>query len=174
MAQYVNRETIAPVLPTFSNAVQPLQKVMWEVASPPTFCWRLKLWRRMIKNPEWRRLLVRLQRWCMYSCFPQTPTPHCRSPTRMGLFRSVLICFTMQVFTLHAFKHGQQFPLVYFLLPGKSREAYNTSFILLKEAAQNIGLKVEHQRVLADFELPLQQSVAVCFPQAEKKGCHFH
>ena len=77
-----------------------------------------------------------------------------------------------QVFTLHAFKHGQQFPLVYFLLPGKSREAYNTSFILLKEAAPNIGLEVEPQRVLTDFQLALQQSFAICFPQAERKGCH--
>ena len=82
----------------FLNAVQHLQKVMWEVASPPTFCWRLKLWRRMIKNPEWRRLLVRLQRWCMYSCFPQTPTPHCRSPLPLqgwdfsDLSSSVLPC----------------------------------------------------------------------------------
>ena len=63
---------------------------------------------------------------------------------------------------------------MYFLLPGKSQEAYNTSFILLKEAAQNIGLEVEPQRVLTDFELTLQQSVAICFPQAERKGCHFH
>ena len=56
--------------------------------------------------------------------------PHC---TWMELFRSVLACFTKC-----AFKHGQQFPLVYVLLPGKTREAYNTSFILLKEAEQNI------------------------------------
>ena len=25
-----------------------------------------------------------------------------------------------------------------------------------------------------DFELALQQSVAICFPQAERKGCLFH
>ena len=60
-----------------------------------------------------------------------------------------------QVFTLHAFKHGQQFPLVYFLLPGKSWEAYNTSyntsFILLNEAAQNIGLEVDPYRLWTSF-----------------------
>ena len=27
-----------------------------------------------------------------------------------------------QVFTIHAFNHGEQFPLVYFLLPGKFRQ----------------------------------------------------
>ena len=66
------------------------------------------------------------------------------------------------------------FPLVYFLLPGKTQEAYNTSFILLREAAQNIGLEVDPQRVLTDYELALQQSIAISFPQAEKKGCLFH
>jgi len=42
---------------------------------------------------------------------------------------------------------------------------------LLKEAAQNIGLEVDPQRVLTDFELVLQQSIAISFPQAKKKGC---
>lgn len=51
-----------------------------------------------------------------------------------------------QVFTVHAFKHGQQFPLIYFLLPDKTRETYNISSILLNEAAQNFGFQVEHIR----------------------------
>ena len=42
-----------------------------------------------------------------------------------------------QILTVHAFKHGKQFPLAYFLLPGKSRDIYNTAFSLLSEAAQN-------------------------------------
>ena len=46
--------------------------------------------------------------------------------------------------------------------------------MLLKEAAQNIGLEVDPQRVLTDFELALQQSIAISFPQAEKKGYLFH
>ena len=78
------------------------------------------------------------------------------------------------IFTIHASKHGQQFPMVYFLLPSKSQEVYNTAFILLKEAAQNIGTEVNPPRVLTDFKLALQQSVAICFPQAERKGCLFH
>ena len=41
-----------------------------------------------------------------------------------------------QMLTIHAFKHGKQFPLAYFLLPGKSREVYNTAFTLLNEATQ--------------------------------------
>ena len=49
---------------------------------------------------------------------------------------------------LHAFKHGQQLPLVYFLLPGKTQAAYNTSFMLLKETAQNLGLQVDPRMYL--------------------------
>ena len=36
-----------------------------------------------------------------------------------------------QVFTVHAFKDGQQFPLAYCLLPGKIREVYNECFTML-------------------------------------------
>ena len=45
---------------------------------------------------------------------------------------------------------------------------------VLKEAAQNFGLSVEPERILMDFELALQQSIAICFPQAERKGCLFY
>ena len=55
----------------------------------------------------------------------------------------------------------------------ESREVYNTT-ILMKEAAQNIGIEVNPPRVLTDFELALQQCVTICFPQAERKGCLFH
>ena len=72
-----------------------------------------------------------------------------------------------QVFMIRASKHEQQFeiPLVYFLLPSKSHESYNTTFILLKETVQNIGNEVNTPRILTDFQLALQQSVAICFPQ---------
>ncbi len=45
-----------------------------------------------------------------------------------------------QVFTLNIsfFRGNQQFPVVYVLLPGKSRETYNRAFTHLKEAAQKI------------------------------------
>ena len=37
-----------------------------------------------------------------------------------------------------------------------------------------MGLEVDTQKVLTDFELVLQQSIAISFPQAEKKGCLFY
>ena len=56
------------------------------------------------------------------------------------------ITTVMSLFTSLSGIHNprlQTWPLVYFLLPGKSRENYNTSLILLKEAAQNIGIVVQ-------------------------------
>ena len=37
-----------------------------------------------------------------------------------------------------------------------------------------IGIEVNPPRVMTDFELALQQSVAICFPQVESKGSLFH
>ena len=36
-----------------------------------------------------------------------------------------------QIFTVHAFKNGQQFPLAYCLLPDKTRSSYQRTFTLL-------------------------------------------
>ena len=45
------------------------------------------------------------------------------------------VCPSMfiQLFTIIAFVHGQQFPLVYALLPSKTRADYNRMFTYLKE-----------------------------------------
>ena len=129
----------------------------------------------MVQNPEWGRLHARIQRRCLHVFYQHQPCPHRRSPlTLHGWNFSDLSSPVLQGVHTTCFQARTAIPLVYFLLPGKRREAYNTSFILLKEAAQNIGIEVDPQRVLTDLELALQQSVAICFPQAERKGCLFH
>ena len=57
-----------------------------------------------------------------------------------------------QVFTINAFVHGQQFPLVYGLLPGKSRETYNKFFMVtvVKEAMQ-YGFSFSPNEIMADL-----------------------
>lgn len=42
-----------------------------------------------------------------------------------------------QLFTLYAFKNGRQFPLVYMLLPRKSRATYVRAFELVKQKAHS-------------------------------------
>ena len=79
-----------------------------------------------------------------------------------------------QLFTIHCIKHGKQFPLVYFLLPSKSRETYNMAFLLFKEICQNYSIDLDPQQVKTDFELALVQSLAISFPNAEFRGCFYH
>ena len=50
----------------------------------------------------------------VYSCF--------------GYYNINICILRLQIFTIHCIKYGKQFPLVYFLLPSKSRETYNTAF----------------------------------------------
>ena len=79
-----------------------------------------------------------------------------------------------QVFTINAFRHGQQFPLVYGLLPSKSRESYNRFFMAVKEEAMDRDVVFAPSEVMTDYELGLVQSLALSFPGAAIRGCHFH
>ena len=64
--------------------------------------------------------------------------------------------------------------MVYCLLPGKSREIYNQTFTLLKEALQNVDLELNPQHIMSDFELALIQSIRINFPATSHKGCFYH
>ena len=102
------------------------------------------------------------------SCFQPTITSlsYCWGPTLHinGDFQTCLHLF-YQVFTLHAFKHRQQFP--HLLLPGKTNAGYNTSFILLKETAGwNSGSTFY-------FEIARNSELLFAFPKL-KEGWYFH
>ena len=87
------------------------------------------------------------------------------------------VCPSMfyQLYTINAFIHGKQFPLLYALLPAKSREVYNRMFMLLKESMQNFGIQIINpQNVIFDFELALIQAAELHFPGANLHGCYFH
>ena len=79
-----------------------------------------------------------------------------------------------QLFTIHSFSHGKQFPLVYFLLPNKTRETYNMAFLLLKESCQNYHISLDPPEVKTGFELALVQSIHISFPNASFRGCYYH
>ena len=79
-----------------------------------------------------------------------------------------------QVFTINAFIQGQQFPLVYGLLPRKSRDVYNRFFMCIKEEALKCDLRISPAEIMTDFELPLVQSLELQFPSACIHGCYFH
>ena len=52
-----------------------------------------------------------------------------------GTFKACPSLF-YQLFTLNSFCQDQQFPAVYMLLPGKSRQVYDKAFLLLKQELQ--------------------------------------
>ena len=79
-----------------------------------------------------------------------------------------------QLFTINGFIIGQQFLLMYSLQPSKFRDDYNRFSSYLKEEAQNLGLQLNTNAVMADFELALVQSVELQFPGADIQGCFFH
>ena len=74
-------------------------------------------------------------------------------------------CLFYQIFTIHAFKHGQQFPIVY---------TYNRCISILKEEAQDKGLQLLPHKIVVDFELDLMQAVKLQFPMANIQGCFYH
>ena len=76
-----------------------------------------------------------------------------------------------QVLTVHCFKHGKQFPLVYCLLPGKSRSVYDKCFLIVGDKVNNLPVV---QRITTNFELALIQAAEAHFPGATSKACFFH
>ena len=79
-----------------------------------------------------------------------------------------------QIFTIHIIKYGQTFPMVYALLPNKQQTTYNRMFMLVKEAALNLGLDLTPSSVLSDFEQALINALRLNFPTAEHRGCYYH
>ncbi len=79
-----------------------------------------------------------------------------------------------QIFTIHAFKNGKQFPLVYALLPNKSRATYARAFELVKQKAQSLQVSLQPRITLSDFELAIKQAVELSFPTTEFRGCYYH
>ena len=75
-----------------------------------------------------------------------------------------------QVFTVHAFQHGRQFPLLYCLLPGQTRQVYSTCLSILVDAFDQLSLQPQVKRVVADFELAIHQAVAENFSGVSVKG----
>ena len=79
-----------------------------------------------------------------------------------------------QLFTINGFINGQQFPLVYYFLPTKSRADYNRFFTIVKEEMQNLGLTFQPTAIMSDFELAFLQALELQFPNTQILGCLFY
>ena len=76
-----------------------------------------------------------------------------------------------QVFTIHIMKYNQVFPMIYTLLPNKQRHSYNRTYMLLKDAALDLGLTLDPLSLMCDFELAIIQASLL---NTSHWGCYYH
>lgn len=74
-----------------------------------------------------------------------------------------------QVFTINAFIHGQQFPLVYRLLPGKLRETYN-HFVLSSQIKSWLTLSL-YSHLSFSFQVLIFMAVTLILHNAYGDRC---
>lgn len=80
----------------------------------------------------------------------------------------------LQIYTLHANVEGQMFPLIYGLLPNKSKTTYSRMFRLLRHAATVRGLSLNPNCLQLDYEKAVHRAACEVFPDVSIKGCFFH
>ena len=89
-----------------------------------------------------------------------------------GTLKSVGAPF-VQLWSIHLFiSHGdsvKQVPVLYSLMSGKSTEDYK---VILEHISQSNALEI--QSVVMDFENATWNAFRDIFPEADRKGCHFH
>ena len=89
-----------------------------------------------------------------------------------GTFKSVGAPF-VQLWSIHVFiSHGdsvKQVPVLYSLMSGKSTEDYK---VILEHISTSNALEI--QSVVMDFENASWNAFRDIFPEANRKGCHFH
>ena len=80
-----------------------------------------------------------------------------------------------QLYSLHARKDDQTYPLVYALLPDRQTTTYVRLFENLKPHVHRIFNRVlDPVCVQTDFEMAAIRAVEQSFPNADIKGCMFH
>lgn len=86
-----------------------------------------------------------------------------------GTFKTVPMLF-YQLYTVHAIINEESIPLVYALLPDKSKDTY----IKLISALKGLAPSLKPQSVLIDFELAMIGAIKQEFPNTSIQGCFFH
>lgn len=82
-----------------------------------------------------------------------------------------------QLYTMHGFKGDEGMPLVWALLPNKSKNTYTEMFEAVKQALidkyGDVGSQPQRTFVV-DFELAAIEAISSVFPDSTVKGCTFH
>jgi hypothetical protein len=80
----------------------------------------------------------------------------------------------VQMFTIHGIKNGHYVPLVFCLLPNKSKESYSKTFDIIKSKCTMLRLNFEPREVVVDFEESIHKAVREMWPNVKLIGCRFH
>lgn len=86
-----------------------------------------------------------------------------------GTFKTAPPLFS-QLYTIHGVKENSAIPLVYALLPDKTRETY----IRLLSQIKQLEPGVNPQTILIDFETSMISAIEAEFPEVRTRGCFFH
>ena len=80
-----------------------------------------------------------------------------------------------QLYTLHGYNRGEGMPLVWALLPNKSKRTYVELFTCIRNAfAEKFNDSARRRLFLTDFEIAAIDAVKEVFPESSIKGCTFH
>jgi hypothetical protein len=90
-----------------------------------------------------------------------------------GTFRSVPKIFA-QLYTFHGVYLGQMFPLIYALLPDKTKETYIRLFRLLQDYGSQNNLQFSPNHFQIDFEVSAIKAINLVYQNARITGCLFH
>ena len=121
-----DREHIAPILPTFSSIKTSLYHKRYEALPPlPRTVEDINFdgdWSKMVNGEPF----MLGSRAGVFLFSTQGIIKLIAEAATLYMDGTFQICPRLfyQVFTIHSFKHGQQFPLAYFLLPGKAHSSY--------------------------------------------------
>jgi len=124
VTQESNRESVVPLLPTFSSLRSSLYRKRHQRLPPlPRSVDDLSFdgdWSKILNGEDF----VLGSRDGVFLFSTSNNLVILAEASTLYMDGTFQICPRLfyQVFTVHAPKHGQQFPLAYFLLPGKSRE----------------------------------------------------
>lgn len=80
----------------------------------------------------------------------------------------------LQLFTLHILENGYYIPLAFCLLPNKKECSYKNLFKLLQIKCFSLGLNLNPEIIVADFEIAIHNAIRTVFPNSTIVGCRFH
>jgi hypothetical protein len=87
-----------------------------------------------------------------------------------GTFKTCPRIFA-ESYTIHGMVSGHVVPLVYCLLPSKSREVYYDMIAVIKSKMASMDLQLNPDIILTDFEAALVPTLRAHFPHAQHRGC---